>query len=110
MSQPFRRALAGVGLHEPAGEIHDPGEHRAIAVTELVQGQLDLRSIRERLVDHQPERVLSPRWGWGSMIRVLRRSKRASGRVRIPIPCPEGATGDSPGWNPGNHTPQRPPP
>lgn len=44
-----------------------------------------------------------------SLLHPLRCSQRASGRVQRPVPCPEGATGDSPGWNPGNHTPQRPP-
>jgi hypothetical protein len=69
----------------------------------------------------------SPRWGevsWGGVTQgsaplhpglspcvALRR-----GRPRDACPgrcdarsCPEGATGDSPGWNPGDHATQRPP-
>jgi hypothetical protein len=45
----------------------------------------------------------------GYPLQRLRRSKRASGRVQIPVPCPEGATGESPGWNPGDDATQRPP-
>ena len=47
-----------------------------------------------------------------SVPRINSKSVRVASRWRVfggPCWCPEGATGESPGWNPGNHVTQRPP-
>ncbi len=50
--------------------------------------------------------------GQRSVPRINSKSVRVANRWNVfgmPCSCPEGATGESPGWNPGNHATQRPP-